>query len=137
MTCGRVVIINKGRVVAEGTPDDLTHRLHGAGALRVEVRGETGPVFDLIRAVPGVAGLKPRSDGGAGVTAFEVEAEAGKDVRADVARAVVEKGLDLLGLHQVGMSLEEIFLHLTTTDAAAEASAPPPENEPEPKEVTA
>jgi ABC-2 type transport system ATP-binding protein len=138
MTCGRVVIINKGRVVAEGTPDDLTHRLRGAGALRVEVRGETGPVFDLIRAVPGVAALKPRSDGGPDVVVFEVEAAAGADVRAGVARAVVEKGLDLLGLHQVGMSLEEIFLHLTTTDAAAEAPASPaPENEPEPKEVTA
>src|SRR5262245_12500075 len=44
MTCGRIVIINKGKVVAEGTPEDLTHRLRGAAALRVEVRGETGPV---------------------------------------------------------------------------------------------
>ena len=43
MTCGRVVIINKGRVVAEDTPENLTHRLQGAGGLRLEVRGEAEP----------------------------------------------------------------------------------------------
>jgi hypothetical protein len=54
-------------------------------------------------------------------------------VRAPLARAVVQGGFDLLGLSQVGMSLEEIFLHLTTTDAAAGAAAepaPPPEAPP-------
>jgi ABC-2 type transport system ATP-binding protein len=54
---------------------------------------------------------------------YEVDAEAGRDVRAEIARAVIARGLDLIGLQQSGMSLEEIFLHLTTTDAAA---APPP-----------
>ena len=124
MTCGRVVIINKGKVVAEDTPENLTHRLKGAGALRLEVRGETGPVFDAIRVVPGVATVHPKPPAGSGVVTFEIEAEAGKDVRADLARAVVQRGFDLLGLAQVGMSLEEIFLHLTTTDAALESAAP-------------
>jgi len=123
MTCGRVVIINKGRVVAEDTPENLTHRLRGAAALRLEVRGEQGPVFDAIRAVAGVTAVQPRGAAGAEVVAFEVEAEAGRDVRADLARAVVQKGYDLLTLSQVGMSLEEIFLHLTTTDLASEAAA--------------
>jgi hypothetical protein len=56
---------------------------------------------------------------------LEVEAEAGRDVRADLASAVVTRGFGLLGLQQVGMSLEEIFLHLTTTDRAEEPSAAP------------
>jgi ABC-2 type transport system ATP-binding protein len=124
MTCGRVVIINKGKVVAEGTPDELTHRLKGAAALRVEVRGETGPVFDVLRLVTGVAAVRPRGEAG-GVAAFEVEASAGQDVRAEIARAVVQKGFDLLALGQAGMSLEEIFLHLTTTESAADAAAVP------------
>jgi ABC-2 type transport system ATP-binding protein len=123
MTCGRVVIINKGRVVAEDTPENLTHRLRGAGGLRLEVRGESGPVFDAIRTIPGVLSIRQKGDAPGGVAAFEVEAEAGRDVRADLARAVVQKGFDLLGLGQVGMSLEEIFLHLTTTDAAQDAPA--------------
>ena len=123
MTCSRVVIINKGKVVAEDTPENLTHRLKGAGTLRLEVRGEPGPVFDAIRVVPGVATASPRP-AGSGVVTFDVEAEAGKDVRADLARAVVQKGYDLLGLTQVGMSLEEIFLQVTTTDAAVEGASP-------------
>jgi ABC-2 type transport system ATP-binding protein len=119
MTCGRVVIINKGRVVAEDTPDNLTHRLRGAASLRVEARGDAAAVEAALRAVPGVRDVRP--SGGA----FEVEAEAGSDVRAAVARAVVGAGFDLVGLSQAGMSLEEIFLHLTTTDAAhGEAPAP-------------
>jgi ABC-2 type transport system ATP-binding protein len=120
MTCGRVVIINKGKVVAEDTPDNLTHRLQGAATLRLEVRGPRDPVLDAVRAVPGVLASRPARDGHGDVVAVEVEAEAGRDVRADLARALVGKGFDLLGLTQAGMSLEDIFLHLTTTEAPAE-----------------
>ena len=121
MTCGRVVIINKGRVVAEDSPDNLTHRLRGAATLRVEARGDAAALEAAVRAVPGVLAVR------AAAGAFEVEAEPGRDVRADVARAVVGAGLDLVGLTQAGMSLEEIFLHLTTTDATTHAGAPAPE----------
>jgi len=124
MTCGRVVIINQGRVVAEDTPDNLMRRLRGAGALRLEVRGEEAPVVQALRAVPGVLHVKPHAPHDGHLT-LEVEAEAGRDVRADLASAVVTRGFGLLGLQQVGMSLEEIFLHLTTTDRAEEPSAAP------------
>jgi ABC-2 type transport system ATP-binding protein len=132
MTCGRVVIINRGRVVAEDTPENLTHRLRGAGTFRLEVRGEAEPVRDALQGVSGVASVTPRS-GSPEVAVFEVEAEAGRDVRAELAAAVVQKGFGLLGLAPVGMSLEEIFLHLTTTDAP-EAGPVPADTA---KEVTA
>jgi ABC-2 type transport system ATP-binding protein len=122
MTCGRVVIINQGRVVAEDSPENLTRRLRGAGTLRVEARGAQAEVFEAVRSVPGVLAVHPRA-GHADVVVFDVEAEAGRDVRADLAWAVVTKGHGLLGLQQMGMSLEEIFLHLTTTDAAESAPA--------------
>jgi ABC-2 type transport system ATP-binding protein len=122
MTCGRVVIINKGRVVAEDTPDNLTRRLKGAGTTRVEVRGDEAQVLEAVRAVPGVVAAHARGVRD-GIAAFDVEAEAGRDVRAELAAAVVSKGLGLVGLSQLGMSLEEIFLHLTTTDAEVPASA--------------
>src|SRR5438034_169776 len=134
MTCGRVVIINKGKVVAEDTPANLTRRLRGAGALRVDVRGAGAAAVVAVSAVPGVIAARLRSESPEATT-LEVEAEAGRDVRADIARAIVSRGLDLLALQQVGMSLEEIFLHLTTTDTAhAEAPPPPP---PASQEVTA
>src|SRR2546428_848066 len=124
MTCGRVVIINKGKVVAEDTPENLTHRLRGAGTLRLEVRGDMAALADALKTVPGVTAVRPH-DGTGGVSVIDVEASAGADVRADLARAVVQKGHDLLGLQQVGMSLEEIFLHLTTSEPAAEVQAAP------------
>jgi ABC-2 type transport system ATP-binding protein len=117
MTCGRVVIINKGRVVAEDTPDNLMRRLQGAGALRVEARGDEAAIVAAVGMVPGVLAVHVRTPHD-GAVVLDVEQEAGRDVRADVAAAVVGRGHALLGLSQVGMSLEEIFLHLTTTDAA-------------------
>jgi ABC-2 type transport system ATP-binding protein len=122
MTCGRVVIINEGRVVAEDTPDNLTRRLKGAGTIRVEARGDAASVLEAVAAVPGVLAAHPRG-GHDGAVIVDVEAEAGRDVRAELAWAVVTKGHALLGLQQMGMSLEEIFLHLTTTDAADAAPA--------------
>jgi len=122
MTCGRVVIINEGRVVAEDTPDNLTHRLKGAGTLRLEVRGDETAVLQAVRGVPGVLAAQTRG-GHDGVLVIDVEAESGRDVRSDVAAAVVTSGHGLLGLQQMGMSLEEIFLHLTTTDTAEAAPA--------------
>ena len=121
MTCGRVVIIIKGRVVAEDTPDNLMRRLQGAGTVRLEVRGDQAQALAAVRAVPGVLAVHARAPHGE-IAVLDVEAEAGKDVRAELASALVTGGHGLVGLQQIGMSLEEIFLHLTTADA--EESAP-------------
>jgi ABC-2 type transport system ATP-binding protein len=132
VTCNRVVIINKGRVVAEDTPDNLSSRLQGGDVLKVEVRGEAGPVELALRGVSGVNSVKlgATTDD---VVAFDVEAQRGRDIRAELARSVIQKGYDLVGLQRQAMSLEDIFLHLTTTDT--EAMEPPRAEEP--KEVTA
>jgi ABC-2 type transport system ATP-binding protein len=119
MVCGRVVIINKGRVVAEDTPENLTHRLRGAATLRLEVRGGAAAAAEAVQSLRGVAAVRV-----AGST-LEVDPEPGADVRPEVARAVVARGLDLLSMQQVGMSLEDIFLHLTTTESAAEPAPAP------------
>jgi ABC-2 type transport system ATP-binding protein len=120
MVCGRVVIINKGRVVAEDTPENLTHRLRGAATLRLEVRGDAAAAAEAVQGVRGVAAVRAVG------STLEVDPEPGADVRPEVARAVVTRGLDLLSMQQVGMSLEDIFLHLTTTESAAEAPPAPP-----------
>jgi len=139
VTCNRVVIIDQGRVVAEDTPEALTHRLQGRTALKVEVLGDPGPAFDALRVVDGVTDVR-QSQAGPGIAAFEVESEPGRDVRAELARAVVQKGLDLVGLTRSGMSLEDIFLHLTThdpTEAPASSAEAPPAAETGEEEVQA
>jgi ABC-2 type transport system ATP-binding protein len=121
MTCGRVLIINKGRVVAEDTPSNLTHGLRGSGTLKLLVKGSAEAVVATLRGIQGVVAVRPRSEV-QGVQNIEVDVQPGTDCRAQIARAVVQKGFDLLELHEASMSLEEIFLQLTTTDQAAAAA---------------
>ena len=121
-TCQRVVIINKGRVVAEDTPENLTARLQGAASVYVEVDAQGADVQSVLAAVPGVTAVSVASQHGP-TTGFEVQSEKGLDVRRSVAQAVVGAGLGLVELRPTRMSLEEIFLQLTTTDAPSEEVA--------------
>jgi len=119
-TCQRVVIINKGRVVAVDTTDNLTHQLKGAATLYVQVEGH-GSAADVLGALPGVRKVSV-ADQHDSLTGYEVEAEPNHDVRRDVARAIVDRGWGLLELRPTRMSLEEIFLELTTEEEPEEAA---------------
>jgi ABC-2 type transport system ATP-binding protein len=117
-TCQRVVIINKGRVVAIDTPDNLTHQLKGAATIYVQVEGTA----DATSALHGIAGVRRAmvADRHSAYTAYEIEAEANHDVRREVARTLVDGGWGLIELRPMRMSLEEIFLQLTTNEQAGE-----------------
>ena len=118
MTCDRVVIINKGRIVAIDTPEHLTTQLKGGQRIRLEVQAAEKPLQDLLAQIPGANRVQiegVRSDGH--LTAI-VEAAEGTDIRSQVAARVVEKGWPLYELRGMSLSLEEIFLELTTDDAA-------------------
>jgi ABC-2 type transport system ATP-binding protein len=120
-TCQRVVIINKGHVVAVDTPDNLTARLRGSETMYLQVDGATGDAAALLRRIPGVTRVVEgdRRDGAAG---YEVESERGRDVRRELARAIVSSGWGLLELRPMRMSLEEVFLSLTTEEQIAPAA---------------
>jgi ABC-2 type transport system ATP-binding protein len=118
MTCNRVVIISGGRVVAEDTPDNLTRRLHGAERINLEVRGPVEDVASAIRRLPNVLSVEAMSADGR--PRFVVESAIGQDVREDLASTIVSNGWGLLELRAEGMSLEEVFLKLTTREEATE-----------------
>ena len=111
-TCHRVIIINKGKVVAVDTPENLTHQLKGAATFYVQVAGNQDATA-LLSGLPGVSRVTA-ADRHETFTGYEVEAEANRDIRTDVARAVVQQGLGLLELRPTRITLEEIFLQLTT-----------------------
>jgi len=121
-TCSRVVVINAGQIVAVGTPDELMHRLQGYGTVLVTVEGPAAEIIEKFQRVNGVTWVEPRDSSGGRVT-LEVHSEKDKEVRAELARAVVESGWNLYELTTSGLSLEEIFLKLTTQDATEEAAA--------------
>jgi len=117
--CNRVLIINKGHIVAEDTPERLQSRLTGAQRVIVQVGGDSDGVDILVSQVPGVSKLSSQEDG-----KFEFETVPGKDPRPEVARAIINAGYDLLDLHPIGLSLEDIFLQLTRDEPS-----PPEPNE--------
>ncbi len=110
--CDRVLIINKGKIVAEDTTENLQARLIGAERVVVRVRGESDELADTIKSVKGVRGVETKEDG-----AVEFEFASGKDMRPEVAKKIISSGYDLLELRPLGMSLEEIFLELTGSDS--------------------
>ena len=118
-TCQRVVVINDGKIVAVGTPDELTRRLQGFETILLTVEGAAADVRDKLQRVEGVNLVEPRDTSDGRVT-YEVHAEKGKDVRAELARAVVESHWKLYELKTSGLSLEDIFLKLTTKDLSEE-----------------
>ena len=130
-TCERVVIINKGRVVAEDTPDNLTGRLQGAATIHLQIDTGGADPTAVLQQIPGVAGVS-LGEGGSDGLGIDVHSAEGADVRRDIAGAVVSRGWGLLEMRSARRSLEEIFLQLTTTEeeeGEAGADGAPPENE--------
>lgn len=106
--CDRVLIINKGHIVAEDTPANLQASLVGAERAFLRVRGEADELIPKLTKIKGISEVRQVEE-----DAVEFQFAPGQDVRALVARTVVNGGYDLLEMRPVGMSLEDIFLQLT------------------------
>jgi ABC-2 type transport system ATP-binding protein len=122
-TCERVVIINKGHVVALDTPDNLTARLRGSETMYVQVDTNGLDASGALERIAGVTRVA-ESDRRDGLVGYEIESQRGRDVRRDLARTVVTNGWGLLELRPMRMSLEEIFLSLTTEETPTPTPAP-------------
>lgn len=107
--CDRVLIINRGSIVAEDSPGNLQAQMAGAERLRVAVRASIEELERALKEVPGVDTITKTGE----MNVYEVATAPGRDLRPQIARAVVEAGVDLLELATTGISLEEIFLQLT------------------------
>src|SRR5665213_595791 len=123
-TCEQVIIINKGKIVATDSVSNLQQRAHAGESVIVEVAGRNGSVDSAtvqhkLEQISGVSRVLSKADGQRRLI-FEVEASRDMGVRGNVARAVVESGWDLNELRPAALSLEEIFLQLTGTEAPAE-----------------
>ncbi len=119
--CERVLIIDRGRIVADGSPDALRTQLLGNPSVVAEFRGTDGAAVEALAGLPGVLRVTPVRDG-----RYRVEHEAERDPREDIFRLAVERGWVLIELRAEAASLEEVFVRLTTR----EAGEPAPEEEP-------
>jgi ABC-2 type transport system ATP-binding protein len=104
-----VVIINKGRIVAEDTPEQLSARLRQSEKISITLKTCPADCEMKLRAISGILNVLPGQAGGT----FLIECELGHDLRDEIARVVVSNQWGLLELRTVSMTLEDVFLHLT------------------------
>jgi len=117
LLCDRVMIIDSGRIVAEGTPESLRESWVGNPGLRIMLKGEPEGAAEALAQIEGVVGVRVENGG------FVLEHGPGTDVREQVFRTVVEGGWVLLELARERATLEDVFVRLTTRDTAAAVEA--------------
>jgi ABC-2 type transport system ATP-binding protein len=120
--CSRAMIIDRGRVVADGTPNELKHRSPNAGSLRVTLRGVSGAsIKEELGRVAGLQRVEIIESGDTGLVARLVPGKNQQvtDVAAEVAALAAVKSWKLVELHQEEGKLDEIFRSITRSDTAA------------------
>lgn len=113
-TCSRVIIINNGEIVAEDKPERLASRLRGAEHIYLQVVTAAPEIPTELEKIKGVLGVHSTEQG-----AYEIETTLNTDRRSDIAAMAVQRGWGLLELRPVSVSLEDVFLQLTTTEEEA------------------
>ena len=122
--CSRVLIIDRGRLVADGTPAELREQAQGNTLLRVTVKDAPAGVPDVLSQIEGVVGVQT-NDGEE--DRFKVECRVGEDLRETVFRTAVDQGWVLLELVEKTASLEDIFVRLTADAPTGALPATPRE----------
>ncbi len=114
MTCDRVIIINRGQIVAVDTPANLTAGASGTRRYYVAVSGDLDVAAEAIGGVPGVVSVIRSSDN----LALQVDVSGETDMRPSIAARLVERNLGLVELRPITARLEDIFHELTTREEA-------------------
>jgi ABC-2 type transport system ATP-binding protein len=107
--CDNVVIIHQGQIVAQGSPQELRTQLERGGRVLVRVDAPAEEAFNVLRTVPSIQHVEMSADSSVVATPANPDI----DPRPDIARAIVEKGWNLMELRPLAVNLEEIFLEVT------------------------
>ena len=119
MVCGRVIIINKGKIVAMDTPENLMKQLKSSASVVLEIKGEGEKIKDNLSSVNGVRSVVWKEKGDA--NEFVVEAMEGKDLREDIFKCIVENNHILREMKRQAITLEEIFHQITTKETGGDS----------------
>ncbi|MBN2333169.1 MAG: ATP-binding cassette domain-containing protein [Deltaproteobacteria bacterium] len=124
-TCDRILIMNRGRLVADGSPDELASRAGGEELIRVELKGEPEGCREKLAAIPTVAAVSHQAAGEPGTTSLLVKGRKGGegDLRELVYGVVRQENWPLLELYRHQLSLEDVFKQLTLGEPAAKAES--------------
>lgn len=114
--CDRIIVLNRGRVVADSNTLELGRALGGGDSLSVLIEAPEGECAEVLKRISGVSTVERRGEREKGVYEYLLTAESGKDIRRDTTRAISERGWLMLGMRTEELSLEEIFIKLTNEE---------------------
>ncbi len=115
--CDRIVIINKGKIVADEKTENITRAVENNRRFNVKISGPQKDVLAMLRSKPGIvyAEVLPQRDGDA--YSYMIESEVGIDIRKSLFYSLAEKKWPLIGMEAMGMSLEDIFIAIVDQSA--------------------
>ncbi len=127
--CKRVIIINRGEIIADDTAENLAHRLSDNKTLLARIMGSEAEMLSALKSVKGVKSVTSMGQMESGSYDYLIEPQEGKDIRADIFDRVVSRGRKLLALSDNKLSLEQVFLRLTDMDSKEAKELLNPESE--------
>lgn len=120
--CDRILVIHEGKLVADGTPEELSARTDSAERLQMTIEGKPDDVLRVLRAVPGTAEVQLTKEQDT-ASIYCITAEANTDIRTNIFDALSQHRMAILSMQQMERSLEDIFLSLTEQEACDTPSA--------------
>ncbi|MBI2463349.1 ATP-binding cassette domain-containing protein [Candidatus Peregrinibacteria bacterium] len=112
-TCNRVLIIHKGKIVAEGSPGELRNQAQKRTIIRVQVEGSASAVISALKELNGIEKVKKLESNESGVCSLDIETSEGLDIRKNLNHFFLDRGFELVGMQREIVSLEDVFTHLT------------------------
>lgn len=114
--CKKIVIIDKGKLVAVDTPENLVSNVHGASKMFLRIAGPANDIMASLRQLKGVSDVKQDKDQPSGASAFTVSIKKGSDIKQDIPPIIVKNNWSLLEMRAIQASLEDVFIHLVTKE---------------------
>ena len=123
MMCQRILILNEGRLIASGSPQDLNQNMKRSDEFLIHLKGNWGGGEQFLKNMPDVIEIVLERESGI-EREYRIRARQGSQIRSQIARLVVESGYELLGLKDAAWSLEEVFLKLVTDEKKENEACP-------------
>ena len=118
--CDRLLIINKGRIVADKPTEEITTAFSGARRIQAKICGPSKEILQALKTLPGVSKVQALSEHELDSTTFIIESEPGVDIRKPLFNLLSRSNWPLIGMEQLGMKLEDVFILLTRDTTRAQ-----------------
>ena len=120
--CDRIIIINKGKIVADALTENITRTVENNRRFNVKICGPQNQVLDALKNMPGVSYAEALAQKDGDASAYMIESEVGVDIRKKLFFTMAEKGWAIVGLEALGMSLEDIFINVVDKTESEDAA---------------